>query len=47
MRSKRFLHALGVIGIHLTAEGLDVQLFGGFRHRLLVRHAGVSRQVPG
>jgi hypothetical protein len=43
---KRFCHALGVIGVHLTAEGLDVELFGGSRHRLLVPYPGASRQDP-
>ena len=43
---QRLRHALGVVGVHLTAEGLDVQLFGRCPHRLLVRHAGLSRQGP-
>ena len=41
MRPERFCHALGVVGVHLTAESLDVQLFGRCRHCLLVRHEGI------
>ncbi len=44
MTGERLRHALGVVGVHLAAEGLDVQLLGRFRHRLLVRHRGASRQ---
>src|SRR5262245_15997123 len=41
---KRLRHALGIVGVHLAAEGLDVQLLGRFYHCLLVRHRGASRQ---
>jgi hypothetical protein len=47
MVGQRLRHALGVVGVHLAAEGLDVQFLGRFRHRLLVRHAGASRQELG
>ena len=34
-RRERFGHALGIIRIHLAAEGLDVELFAALGHALL------------
>src|SRR5215831_5015449 len=39
LRLERLGHALGVVGIHLAAEGLDIQLFGQF---FLTRRPAVS-----
>ncbi len=30
--TERLRHALGIVGIHLAAEGLDMQLFGAWGH---------------
>jgi hypothetical protein len=44
-RRKRFGHALGIVRIHLAAEGFDVELFGAHRHLPFVGPEGPVRQV--
>ena len=50
-RLERFGHALGVVGVHLAAEGLDMELLGqrslgGLSQAPFVEHACRPRQGP-